>query len=70
MSASHLTPNWRLFAEFSEAWKGRLAAGFAADVVVLNMNLSGAHEKDFEAAEVVLTICGGEVTYNGAADKA
>lgn len=49
--------------EFSEARKGRLAPGMAADIVVMRDDLEAMDPERFEETGAAVTICGGAVTY-------
>jgi predicted amidohydrolase YtcJ len=51
------------YAEFSETIKGTIEPGKLADMVVLDRNLFTIPPEDIRTAEVVLTICGGELVY-------
>ncbi|HEY0786204.1 MAG TPA: amidohydrolase [Acidobacteriaceae bacterium] len=51
------------YAEFAESWKGRLAAGFAADFVVLDRDLLEAQPAAILTTRVLQTIVAGRVVY-------
>jgi predicted amidohydrolase YtcJ len=51
------------YAEFNEHRKGQLKAGYMADVVMLDGDIEAIAPRDITSLKVVLTICGGEVTY-------
>jgi predicted amidohydrolase YtcJ len=51
------------YAEFSEHRKGRLKAGYMADVVMLDGDIEAVAPEEITSLKVAMTICGGEVTY-------
>ena len=51
------------YADATEAWKGRLAPGYAADLVVLSEDPWTIPAGDLAEVEAVLTIVGGKVVY-------
>lgn len=51
------------YAEFAESWKGSLKPGYAADLVMLDRDISATDPEDIAAIMPVLTICGGRVTF-------
>ena len=51
------------FADGTESWKGRLAPGFAADLVVLSEDPWGIPAERLADVEAVLTMVGGKVVY-------
>lgn len=51
------------WAEFSEACRGRLKTGMAADVVVMSHNLTSLKPENITEAEALTTIMDGEVTF-------
>lgn len=53
------------YADFTEDWRGRLEPGFDADLVLIDGSLEGLAEAE-DAARVVLTICGGNITFDDA----
>lgn len=55
------------WAAHREDLTGRLAAGMAADLVLLTADLEATPPEEIAAVEVALTICGGRVTYARAA---
>jgi predicted amidohydrolase YtcJ len=50
-------------AECAEREKGSVTAGKLADFVVLDRNLFEIRPEEIAEAQVVATICGGEVVY-------
>jgi predicted amidohydrolase YtcJ len=52
-------------AEFQEAWKGTIAAGKVADLVVLSQNIFSVAPQDIPRTRALLTIVGGKVVFNG-----
>jgi hypothetical protein len=51
------------YVEFREAHKGRLEAGMAADVVLLDRDLLLTDAEDIAATNVLMTVCDGRVTH-------
>jgi predicted amidohydrolase YtcJ len=51
-------------ADFAEGRRGRLEAGFDADLVLIDGSLEGLAERE-DAARVAMTVCGGTITYDG-----
>jgi predicted amidohydrolase YtcJ len=51
------------YAEFAESWKGQLKRGYAADVVVLNRQISEAEPETIRNAKPVLTVTAGRIVY-------
>jgi predicted amidohydrolase YtcJ len=51
------------FADGTETWKGRLAPGFAADLVALSADPWAIPPEELADVEAVLTIVGGKITY-------
>jgi predicted amidohydrolase YtcJ len=51
-------------ADFAEDRRGRLEAGFDADLVLIDGSLEGLAERE-DAARVAMTVCGGTITYDG-----
>jgi predicted amidohydrolase YtcJ len=51
------------YAEHTERWKGVLAAGFVADLVVLSRNLFELPPDRYPGTESLLTLVGGRVVY-------
>jgi hypothetical protein len=51
------------FAEGTETWKGRLAPGYAADLVVLSQDPWAIDPEGLDAVHPVLTMVGGKVVY-------
>lgn len=62
LTAYTVTAAW---AEFAESWKGRLKAGFAGDVIVLDCDLEALAPEDIAGVMPVLTVCAGRVTHGG-----
>lgn len=58
------------WAEFAEGWKGRLAPGFAGDLVVLDRDLEAVPAEEIAAAKPVTTVCGGRVTFEAGSAEA
>jgi predicted amidohydrolase YtcJ len=52
------------YADFTEDSRGRLEAGFHADLVLVEGSLEGLAETE-ENARIALTVCGGAITYDG-----
>lgn len=55
------------YAEFAEGWKGKLKAGYAADLVMLDRDAQAAAPDEIAGTMPVLTICGGRVTFEARA---
>jgi hypothetical protein len=55
------------YADATESWKGRLAPGYAADLVVLSDDPWAIPAEDLAAVEAVLTMVGGKIVYRDAA---
>ncbi|RWO31247.1 MAG: amidohydrolase [Mesorhizobium sp.] len=51
------------YAEFMEHRKGRLKAGFMADLVVLSADIEATAPEALHMVRPVTTICGGKITY-------
>jgi predicted amidohydrolase YtcJ len=51
------------YADFAEDHSGRLEPGFDADLVLVDGRLEGLAETA-DAARIVLTVCGGKITFN------
>ena len=51
------------YAEFAENRKGRLKAGYLADLVVLSGDIEAADPEDLRAIRPLATVCGGRITY-------
>jgi hypothetical protein len=51
------------FADGTESWKGRLAPGFAADLVALSADPWAIPPEELADVEAVLTIVGGRIVY-------
>jgi len=51
------------YADNTESWKGRLAPGYAADLVVLSEDPWAIAPEDLAEVEAVLTMVGGKVVY-------
>jgi predicted amidohydrolase YtcJ len=51
------------YAGFMEHRKGRLKAGFMADLVLLSADVEAADPENLHKIRVVATICGGKITY-------
>jgi predicted amidohydrolase YtcJ len=52
------------YASFDETMKGRIAPGFAADLVVLDSDPRRAHPEEIARIGVSLTLCGGEAVHD------
>jgi predicted amidohydrolase YtcJ len=55
------------FAEFREERKGRLEAGYLADFVVLDRDLTAVAPREILKTQVLRTVVGGKTVYSGAA---
>ena len=53
------------YAGFVETWKGRLAPGYVADLVVLSHNLFEIPPEQIKDVEVLGTMVGGQWVYGG-----
>ena len=53
------------YASFEEHRKGVLEEGKAADLAVLDRDILSIPEEDIQKATVVLTMCGGRITFRG-----
>ncbi|MBK5925973.1 hydrolase [Rhodobaculum claviforme] len=53
------------YAEHTEGWKGRLAPGFAADIVVLSRDIEATAPEAIDTLSVVRTIAGGRTVWAG-----
>ncbi|MEL7222641.1 MAG: amidohydrolase, partial [Bacteroidota bacterium] len=53
------------YAAFEEDWKGSLAVGKVADIVVLSENLLECSEEDILSTKVLITMVDGRVKYEG-----
>jgi hypothetical protein len=51
------------YAEFAEAWKGKLAPGYVADFVVLDRDLTAIPPHQILGTQVLRTIVGGKTVY-------
>ncbi|MGA7524866.1 MAG: amidohydrolase [Acidobacteriaceae bacterium] len=51
------------YAEFAEAWKGKLASGYVADFVVLDRDLTAIPPHQILATQVLRTVVGGRTVY-------
>ena len=51
------------FAEFTEDRKGRLAAGYLADIVIMQQDLHEMPPDELDRARPALTLCGGRITF-------
>jgi predicted amidohydrolase YtcJ len=51
------------YAEFTEPWKGKLAAGYVADFVVLDRDLTAITAPQILKAQVLRTVVGGKTVY-------
>jgi hypothetical protein len=51
------------YAEFAEAWKGKLAPGYVADFVVLDRDLAAIPPHEILGAQVLRTVVGGKTVY-------
>lgn len=51
------------YAEFKEDRKGRLKAGYMADIVVLSHDIEAMAPEELHKVRPVTTVCGGKVTY-------
>jgi hypothetical protein len=51
------------YAEFAEGWKGKLAAGYAADFVVLDRDLTAVEPRAILGTTVMRTVVGGKTVY-------
>ncbi len=55
------------YAEFAEGWKGRLAPGYVADMVVLDRDVTSVTPAALLRTVVIETIVGGRIVYTRAA---
>lgn len=51
------------FAEFRDSWKGKLRAGYAADVVILDSDLEDTPTEIIDQISPIATICAGRVSF-------
>jgi hypothetical protein len=51
------------YAEFAEAWKGKLAPGYVADFVVLDRDLTAVPAHEILGTVVLRTVVGGKTAY-------
>ncbi len=51
------------YAEFAEGWKGQLAAGYAADFVVLDRDVTAVERRAILGTTVMRTVVGGKTLY-------
>ena len=51
------------YAEFAEAWKGKLAPGYVADFIVLDRDLTTIPPHDILGTRVLRTVVGGQTVY-------
>jgi hypothetical protein len=51
------------YAEFAEAWKGKLAPGYVADFVVLDRDLTAIPPREILGTQVLRTVVGGKTVY-------
>lgn len=51
------------YAEFTEYWKGKLAAGYVADFVVLDRDLTAVAPAEILKTKVLRTVVGGKTVY-------
>ena len=57
------------YAEFAEAWKGKLAPGYVADFVVLDRDLTAVPPKEILQTQVLRTVIAGKTVYEMGASK-
>ncbi len=57
------------YADGTEAWKGRIAPGFAADLAVLSQDPWAIPAENLADVEVVLTMVGGKVVYPAVSEE-
>jgi len=55
------------YAEFTDPWKGKLAAGYVADFVVLDRDLTAIPPPQILKTQVLRTVVGGKTVYEAAA---
>lgn len=51
------------YAAFEESWKGTLENGKAADIVILNRDLTEGSPREILTTEVLMTLVGGRIVY-------
>jgi len=63
--ALRLFTEWNAYAEFAEDRRGRIAAGFDADLTVLDRDIVSEKTaaSDIPKAKVLMTVVGGEIVY-------
>jgi hypothetical protein len=59
-----LYTSWAAWAAFEEAWRGRIAAGMAADLTVLDADPMTAPEPQVAKIPVSMTIVGGRIAWS------
>jgi len=57
------------YAEFAEAWKGKLAPGYVADFVVLDRDLTAVPAHEILLTKVLRTVVGGKTVYEETAGQ-
>jgi hypothetical protein len=55
------------WAEFAEAWKGRIAPGYVADLAVAEPDPFAVAPEALEDVETVMTVVGGRIVWTGGA---
>ena len=65
-----LYTSWAAWAAFEETWRGRIAAGAAADLTVLSADPMTAPESEIARIPVSMTIVGGRIAYPAPASRA
>ncbi len=57
------------YAEFADAWKGKLAPGYVADFVVLDRDLTAVAPHEIPGTQVLRTVVGGRTVYESGSQR-